>query len=69
MSMPPTCKVVRCYCPFFGGRARFVRPFFDAAANDLRADHIRFAIDESGIDERGIKVGYGKMKNKKLEEK
>jgi hypothetical protein len=42
---------------------------FDAAADDLLADHVRAAIDESGIDDRRIKVGYGTLKNKKLGEK
>jgi hypothetical protein len=35
--------------------------FFDAAGNDLPADPDRAAIDESGIDDRWIKVGYGEI--------
>jgi hypothetical protein len=41
---------------------------FDAPANDFLADHVRAAIDESGIDDRAITAGYRKIENKKLGE-
>jgi hypothetical protein len=41
---------------------------FDAPANNLLADHVRSAIDESGIDDRAIKARYEKTENNKLGE-